>query len=62
MKPVPALEVTVPTVRLPAPVFVSIPEIVRAPSVRLFAPVLIVPPLAPIERALADIDTAEETC
>ena len=60
VKPVPALGVTVPTVRLPAPVFVSIPEVVRAPKVRSFAPVLIVPPLAPIERALADIATAED--
>ena len=49
-----------PTVRLPAPVFVRSPEVVRAPSVRLFAPVLIAPPLAPTERALADIDKAEE--
>ena len=49
-----------PTVRLPAPVFVSIPEVVRAPRFRLFAPVSIAPPLAPTVRALADIDKAEE--
>ena len=48
-----------PTVRLPAPVFVSIPEVVRAPRVRSFAPVSIVPPLAPTERALVDISKAE---